>query len=301
MMIGPVLPASANPRMSVAPAPAPTQPRHLDHWDEGGRRGLNHIADGEVVSVGATTMHPLMWGIPGYRFAGGQATAHAGVEILSEDGGAAAADNFAKVSSLMDAAPVKAVAELGQVVIEARQDDAYDKYFERAYHIPGFQAVAASGGGLSTYFGGHVHADGVFFHELGHIAGDLVDEGAWGKAITDDDANLRAILAKGTLTPTQLGPVETDPVRRARWTPTLAPGGVTPYAQDALQSGTRVEDIAEALRLRTLERYDNGLMATFTDKATGAARPIGFAELYPHRAALLGTLGPALADVTHAS
>ena len=280
------------------PVAAPAPARTIDHWNERASRGANHVAEGELVEVGPSTFRPLAFGIPGYRFTGGTATAHAGVELLVEGGGPVPqADVLAKLTSLIDAAPSRAVGELAQVKVEARQDEGYDHYYERAYRIPGFQAVAASGPGQSTYFGGRIYFDGAFFHELGHVAGDLVDSWAWNKAIKADDANIAALLQRGTLAPTQLGPVVPDPVRRERWTPRLQPGGITGYGESALKAGTNVEDLSESLRLRTSERYFGSVMATFHDNATGADRPISFAELYPNRAHQLETLGPAVADL----
>lgn len=252
------------------------------------------------MTVGASTMRPLAFSIPGYEFTGGVATMHAGVEILVENGGTEPNALIATISGLLDTAPARAVAELGQLRVQARQDEGYDHYYERAYRIPGFQAVAASGGGMSIYFGGKIYAEGVLFHELGHVAARLFDSGSWMRALHADDTHLREVLATGTLTPKQLGPIVPDPVRRARWTPRLSPGGVTGYADQALTAaGTPAEDMCEALKIRTMERYFGDAMATFHDAKTGAERDITFAELYPNRAKLLEALGPAVRDVQH--
>ena len=304
----PALPVAATSAPRARPADAAvavvdaiaTEPRHLDRWNEQATHGANRITEGEQVTVGASTFSPLAWGIPGYRFTGGTATMHAGVELLVEQGSPDAGGVLTELTNLIDVAPVLAVAKLAQVKVEARHDDAYDKYYERAYHIPGFQAVAASGPGESTYFGGRIYAEGAFVHELGHVAGDLVSGRAWMHALQADDKVIAGLLASGTLSVSQLGPIEPDPARRARWTARLAPGGITGYGDSALRSGTPVEDICESLRLRTIERYFHGSMATYRDNATGAERAIGFGELYPNRAALLAALGPSVAEAQRA-
>lgn len=264
--------------------------RHIDKWNASQARGANKIASGEVVTVGPTQLPGLMLGIPRHAFQGGMATAYRGVEILVEQGSEPFDALTGRLKTVLDAAPQKAVAELRAVTIVNRQDEGYDKYFERQYRIPGFQAVAAGGPGSFRLFGGRLYTDTVVLHELGHVAGGGISSGAWKRAAKQDDAQLQALIQQGQLTPNQLGPIVPDPVRRARWTPRLAPGGVTPYGHDQLVRGNVGEDLAEALNLRSSERLYKSPFATLTPLDGSPARPLTFDEAYPGRAALLALL-----------
>jgi hypothetical protein len=240
-----------------------------------------HASPIELTRVGARRLPSLLPMIPGYQFTGGVTGAYRGVELLIEDGCALPVEQVAEqLARLIDASPANAVAQLHHVTVRARQDEGYDRYYSKAYRIPDFHAAAASGYGASTYFGGEVHSPGTFFHELGHQLD--VGGGEWHRAMAADDAVIGRLLATGSLEPNQLGPIEPDPARRERWTPRLAPGAVTGYADKALG-----EEVAESLRLRTIERWFHEAIATYVDRATGARRPVTFDELYPARAALL--------------
>lgn len=213
-----------------------------------------------------------------YRFTGGFSDAHRGVKLLLEHvSDAQDAANFAQVTQLLDQIPLKILKRVSSVGLLARQDEAYDRYYERAYKIPGFQAVAAGGWGTITFFGGKLYSVGTMFHEFGHNLS--VNQSAWKRAIEQDNRTIAALAARAPLSaePFELVP---DKVRQERWQPRLAPGGLTPYGE-----GRTGEDIAEGIRLLLSERHFGRAFATI---GTGAdARPLTFAEAYPARTKLL--------------
>jgi hypothetical protein len=257
----------ASPARSVAPIA----------WDEGARRGAQHLPTDSTVDVQAFR-RSLSWGAA-YEFTGGIAQALHGVEVLVERGGSMdPVEVLARIDRQLAELPEAAIARLRQIIVYRTQDTAYDRAWERAYRIPGFQAVAAGGGGQVTFFGGKPYTDGVLFHEVGHNL--PVNGSAWNDAMRSDDRTIAALVATGTLRPVAFEDVP-DEVRRLRWTPRLAPGGITPYAD-----GRPGEDIAEALRMLMSERHRGHAFAELVD-ALGGVRQLTFSEAYPARTRVL--------------
>jgi hypothetical protein len=247
-------------------------------WNASAGRGGNRVPAEHGVEV-APFERSLGFGMGRYAFQGGVAQALAGIEVLVERGGPVAPEQvLARIGAQLAALPSALTDRLRQIIVYRGQDTGYDGYWERAYGIPGFQAVAAGGGGQVTFFGGQPYNDGTLFHELGHNL--PVSTGEWRRAVAADDRTI-AQLAKGaTLAPVEFEPVP-DPVRRERWTARLAPGGITPYAD-----GRWGEDISEALRMLFSERRFGHAFATSTD-AAGGVRELRFGDAYPARTALL--------------
>ena len=198
---------------------------------------------------------------------------------------------MARAVALIEAAPPGATSQLRRMTVLAHQSEPFDRRFERDYKIPGFQAVASSETGAVIFYGGKIYSDDTFFHELGHVNGNRFLRSDWASVEARDDQHLQQLLATGSLTANQVGPVEPDATRRERWALRLQPGGLTGYAQTAQLSGTPREDQAEALRLRTSERWFGTPLVTFRDTSTGAERAMSFDELYPNRAAELDRIG----------
>lgn len=264
MLISPARPAAA------APSPISWSP-HAGH-------GGNRIPTDRVVDVSSASLQFAPFG-PAYRFGGGIAQAVRGVEIFVEGGGPyPAADVLEGLRQSLAVVPQVLLDHVDQLRVLARQDDAYDKYYEKAYKIPGFQAVAAGGGGTISFFGGKPYAEGVLFHEIGHNL--PVSGGAWRDAVRADDATIAKLAANGKLTPQEFEPIA-DPVRKARWTARLAPGAVTPYG-----ASSTAEDISEALHFLMKEQRFGHAFATIT-AADGASRALTFGDAYPARTALL--------------
>lgn len=247
-------------------------------WNAGAGRGGNHVPADHAVEVAAFD-RSLSFGSK-YRFQGGVAQALSGVEVLVELGGPIPVDQvLARIGAQLAQLPTIVTERLRQIIVYRGQDTAYDRQWEKAYGIPGFQAVAAGGGGQVTFFGGKPYTDGVLFHELGHNL--PVSTSDWRRAVDADDAHI-AELAKGAAV---LRPIEfedvPDPVRRARWTPRLAPGGITPYAD-----GRWGEDICEALRMLMSEQHKGHAFAERVD-AVGGVHALWFGDAYPARTTLL--------------
>ena len=215
-------------------------------WNTGARRGGQNLPTDRSVDVLAFNRSLSSGG--SYRFGGGVAQALHGVEVLVEHGGPLEASVvLARIGAQLAQVPPSAFAQLRQIIVYRGQDVAYDSFWERRYQIPGFQAVAAGGGGQVTFFGGKPYTDGVLFHELGHNIS--VSSGAWRDAVAADDRRLTELSKSATLRAIEFEAIP-DPVRRARWTPRLAPGGITPYAE-----GRTAEDISESLRMLLSERH----------------------------------------------
>lgn len=265
--------------MLLTTAPTSRQPV-VDpiRWHTGAARGGNHLPTDRAIEVAAFD-RSLGFGMGKYHFAGGVAQALSGVEVLVERGGSVApALVLAKIGAQLAELPSIITERIRQVIVYKGQDDGYDRFWEKRYGIPGFQAVAAGGGGQVTFFGGKPYTDGVLFHELGHNL--PVGTGEWQRAVASDDRTIAALAATATLTPVEFEPVP-DPVRRERWTPRLAPGGITPYS-----NGRWGEDICEALRMLVSEQHYGHAFATRTD-ATGGVHQLAFGDAYPARTALL--------------
>lgn len=259
----------------TAPRPVTAAPAS---WNPNAGRGAHRLPGSGSIAVGSARL-PFAPGGPAYAFGGGFAQAIRGVEIFIEAGGAMAPQQqFAELARAFEHVPQALLDNVRQLRILARQDTAYDRYFERAYGIPGFQAVAAGGGGSITMFGGRPYTEGVLFHELGHNLS--LSSREWRDAVRTDDAKLLELAKLGTLAanPFEFVP---DPVRRARWSPRLAPGAVTPYGASAIG-----EDIAEALHLLMSERRFGHGFASITD-ASGATRALTFGEAYAARTRVL--------------
>jgi len=119
----------------------------------------------------------------------------------------------------------------------------------------------------------------VLFHEVGHNL--PVGGGDWRAAQAADDKRIKELATGATLRPLEFEHVP-DEVRRLRWTPRLAPGGITPYAD-----GRQAEDISEALRMLMSERHRGHAFAERVDTATGGVRALTFGEAYPARTRVL--------------
>lgn len=225
-----------------------------------------------------------------YHFVGGVADAHRGVRLLFENVNPTqdAAEVRDRVKQQLDEVPQELVKRVNNITVLARQDVAFDSAFEREYGIPGFQAVAAGGGGDITFFGGKPYSVGTFFHELGHNL--PVSHSGWRKVVEQDDAAIAKLRERE---PLSAEPLETvpDPVRQARWHPRLQPGGVTPYGDGRIS-----EDIAESLRFLLSERHFKRSFATAGEGAS--ARPLWFAEAYPNRTRFLEAAAKADLDAS---
>jgi hypothetical protein len=258
----------------VVPAPPP-QPQPIT-WRFGGK-GVNHIPVGAQLPV-------IPFGFPSgvggtFPFVGGVATALRGVELLVENGSAGdTLKTLAQVEKLVGEVPREILDHTNQIRVVRGQDEKYDRYWEKRYNIPGFKAAAMGGGGSITFFGGKPYTDGALFHEVAHNL--YVNERRWEDAAARDDKVVAQFQAQGALKPVELEIVP-DPARRERWTPRLAPGGVTPYGD-----GRPAEDIAESMRLILSEKHYGKSFATIT-KPTGETRPLTFGEMYPNRVAVL--------------
>lgn len=247
-------------------------------WNPDARRGAHRLPSDDSVEVGSARL-PFTPGGPAYAFGSGVAQAIRGVEVFLEAGGVLTPEQqLAELTRAFEFVPQSLLDRVRQLRILARQDDAYDRYYERSYGIPGFQAVAAGGGGTISMFGGRPYTDGTLFHELGHNLDMSARE--WRDAVRLDDARIAELALGGTLAPLAFEHVP-DPVRRARWTPRLAPGAVTPYGGSAMG-----EDIAESLHLLMSERRFGHAFASITD-ASGATRALAFGAAYAARTALL--------------
>jgi hypothetical protein len=119
----------------------------------------------------------------------------------------------------------------------------------------------------------------VLLHELGHNL--PISSSEWTRASPADDDVVARLGAGATLRYHEFEPVP-DPVRRARWTARLAPGGITPYSD-----GRMGEDVCEALRMLLSERHRGHAFAERTDNATGGVSALAFAVAYPARTKLL--------------
>ncbi len=247
-------------------------------WNTGAPRGGHRLPTDRAVEV-SPFERSLAFGGAKYRFQGGVAQALSGVEVLVEHGGPVPVDQvLARIGAQLAQLPAAVTARLRQIIVYRGQDEAYDRHWEKAYGIPGFQAVAAGGGGQVTFFGGKPYTDGVLFHELGHNLG--MNASDWRRAMSADDAHIAKLAANATLRPVEFEHVP-DPVRRLRWTPRLAPGGITPYADGRLG-----EDICEALRMLMSEQHRGHAFAEQVD-AAGGVRALAFGDAYPARTALL--------------
>lgn len=247
-------------------------------WNPGAGRGGNRIPSDRVTEVGAASMRFAPFG-PAYRFGSGIAQAVRGVEVFVERGGPLAAEHVLDgLRASLEHVPRVLLDRVAQLRVLARHDEAYDAYYAKVYGIPGFQAVAAGGGGRISMFGGKPYVEGVLFHELGHNLD--VSHGAWRDAVRSDDGTIARLRASGALEPWQFEPVP-DPVRKARWTPRLAPGPVTPYGGSSTQ-----EDISESL-LQLLGEQRFGHAFAVLRAADGTTRAVTFGEAYPARTALL--------------
>jgi hypothetical protein len=247
-------------------------------WNAGAGRGGNHVPSDHAVEV-APFSRSIGFGAA-YQFSGGVAQALHGIEVLVERGGPVAVEQvLAGISKQLDEMPAIMLEKLRQIIVYKGQDVAYDRYWEKAYGIPGFQAVAAGGGGQVTFFGGRPYTDGVLFHELGHNLG--MGSFEWNRAAKEDDKVVAQLGAGATLRYDEFEPVP-DPVRRARWTARLAPGGITPYSD-----GRPGEDVCEALRMLLSERHRGHAFATRVDNATGGVSALPFSVAYPARTKVL--------------
>jgi len=246
-------------------------------WNLNAGRGGNRLPTDHAVAVGGFSRS--LAGMSRYAFAGGVAQSLQGVEVLVELGGPVdPAVVLARIGAQLAQLPPVVTERLRQIIVYKGQDVGYDTYWERAYGIKGFQAVAAGGGGQVTFFGGKPYTDGVLFHELGHNL--PVSSSAWMDAVRADNATIAALARTGALRPVQFEEIP-DPARRERWTPRLAPGGVTPYAD-----GRWGEDVSEALNLLLSEHHYGHPFAQVVD-AAGGVRALTFAEAYPARTRLL--------------
>ncbi len=246
-------------------------------WDPEARRGAHRLPTDRAVEV-APFERSLAFGTR-YRFQGGLAQAMQGVEVLVEHGGPVPVEQvLARIGAQLAQLPAVTTERLRQIIVYKGQDTGYDRYWERTYGIPGFQAVAAGGGGQITFFGGRPYTDGVLFHELGHNI--RVSSGDWRRAVEADDATIAALASRATLRAVQLDEVP-DPERRARWTARLLPGGITPYGEKSAG-----EDISEALRMLMSEQHRGHAFAEQVD-AAGGVRALSFGDAYPARTALL--------------
>jgi hypothetical protein len=259
-------------------AVAPIRPVTTDapiHWNAGAGKGGNHVpADHTVEVLGFTRSLGIG---SSYQFSGGVAQAMRGVEVLVEQGGPLPVEQVLEgISRQLALLPETMLERIRQIIVYKGQDVGYDKYWERAYGIPNFQAVAAGGGGTITFFGGKPYTDGVLFHELGHN----IRVGDWSAAQRADDRTIAELAKAGTLRYLEFEPVP-DPVRRARWTARLAPGGITPYAD-----GRMGEDISEALRMLLSERHRGHAFAESVD-AAGGVHALPFSVAYPARTRML--------------
>ncbi|MCW2960489.1 MAG: hypothetical protein JWM90_876 [Thermoleophilia bacterium] len=247
-------------------------------WNPSAGRNAHRLPTDHVIEVGdAKLKFSPGWTDPAYRFTGGIAQAARGAELFVEAGGPFAADGvLTDLRRALDEVPQPMLDGVNQIRVLARQDEAYDRYFAKAYGIPGFQAAAAGGGGTITFFGGKPYSTGTLFHELAHNLG----VGGWSGASAADDAVVASLLRTGTLRQLEFEPIP-DPARRARWTPRLAPGAVTPYGQSATG-----EDIAEGMRLIMSESHFGHAFAQHV-ASDGTVRELPFGEIYPNRTAAL--------------
>lgn len=265
-------------------AAAPSRTEHLSGerlpWNPDARRGANDIpATAPVEVASAELQFSPGWNDPAYRFGGGVAQALHGVEVFVEDGSARpGVQLLGELRTALDEVPPLLLEHVSQIRVLARSDDGYDRFYEKAYGIPGFHAVAAGGGGAISFFGGRPYTQSTLFHELGHELS--VGSREWRRAVADDDATIAALARSGRLAPDEFEPVP-DPVRRARWTPRLAAGAVTPYGASATG-----EDISESLSQLLSERHFGHAFA-HVELADGSRRELTFAEAYPARTAVL--------------
>lgn len=266
-------------RITSSAAFHPSAPTIADPivWDPGARRGAQHLPTDAAVEVRAFRRSLSAGG--SYAFTGGVAQALQGVEVLVERGGPVdPLEVLARIDRQLAELPAAALERLRQIIVYRTQDTAYDRFWERSYGIPGFQAVAAGGGGQITFFGGKPYTDGVLFHEVGHNL--PVSSGQWSDAMRADDRTIAALAVQSSLRPVAFEEVP-DEVRRLRWTPRLAPGGITPYAH-----GRPGEDISEALRMLMSERHHGHAFAEIVD-ARGGVRALPFSVAYPERTRVL--------------
>jgi hypothetical protein len=258
----------------AAPAMPATDPIT---WNPGARRGAQHLPTDTTIEVRGFRRSLSSGGA--YEFQGGIAQALQGVEVLVERGGPIdPGEVLARIGRQLAQMPSAALEHLRQIIVYRTQDVSYDRFWERRYGIPGFQAVAAGGGGQVTFFGGSPYTDGVLFHEVGHNL--PVSSSAWRDAQRADDRTIAELASRGTLRPVEFEHVP-DEARRLRWTPRLAPGGITPYAH-----GRMGEDISEALRMLMSERHRGHAFAQLVD-AQGGVRELRFSEAYPERTRIL--------------
>lgn len=247
-------------------------------WNPRARRGGHQLPSDRAIEV-AGFERSLTFGGARYRFRGGVAQALSGVEVLVEHGGPVPVEQvLARIGAQLAQLPRVVTDRLRQIIVYRGQDAAYDRHWEQAYGIPGFQAVAAGGGGQVTFFGGKPYTDGVLFHELGHNL--AVSSSDWRRAMSADDAHIARLATSATLRPVEFEHVP-DAERRLRWTPRLSPGGITPYAD-----GRIGEDISEALRMLMSEQHRGHPFAEQVD-AAGGVRALAFGDAYPARTALL--------------
>lgn len=228
-------------------------------------------------------------GGPDYQFTGGFYQGIEGTTLIVEHVNEARnAENLAQVTQLLSEAPKSVTKRVHEITVLAQQDEPYDQYFESAYKIPDFQAVAAGGNGTITFFGGKPYSVGTMFHEFAHNL--PVSERDWKRATRRDDATI-ATLAQSTPLSAEPFEIVPDPVRQARWAPRLSPGGLTPYGD-----GNLGEDIAEAMRLLLSERHFGRSFAT---AGTGTdAHPLWFSRAYPERTKLLERVAKADLDAS---
>ncbi|MCW2923292.1 MAG: hypothetical protein JWM98_696 [Thermoleophilia bacterium] len=263
--------------LAAAPSTTPPSPAAATPlpWSQGAGRGGNHLPANHPAQVGDQSLRfSPRFSDPAYHFAGGTGQTEHGVELLVETGSAPGVLDGLRAA--VAEVPQSILDGVRQVRVLAGHDEGYDRYYEQAYGIPGFHAVAAGGGGAVNFFGGRPYAAGVLFHELGHS----LPVSGWGAAVRADDATIAALAKGGVLAPVEFEPIP-DPVRRARWTPRLAPGAVTPYGGSATG-----EDIAESLHLLLSETHFGHAFATVTPTG-GTPRPLTFGEAYPARTAVL--------------
>lgn len=280
--------------MRLAPiAPAVDQPpgRVLDRWRTG--RSANHIAEGELVTVtpfsrGVQPTRGHGVGAPeiggGYRFGGGIATAHRGVEVLVEHGGEHPSNVLMDtIRGYIDTLGAGEVKLLTQVEVLA-QPCPQDAYWRDRYGIPGYFVRALTGGGVTQLWRGSVRTMRVFHHEQAHLLdfSGSIPRGAWGKAVEEDDRGLKALTVDGW----KLSDLPIDRFDFERDHLRLVPGGITGYAEFArTNASTLVEDIAESVAWRKLGRRV-GPIARATN-ADGRVRDMAFEELFPARARLV--------------
>lgn len=275
-------------RAAVPPAAIDANAAPLK-WNDRAPRGGHRLPADRPVEVAAFGRKLVPgWPSDRYRFTGGVAQALRGIEVLVErDGPEAPEAVLARIGAQLDQVPAALTGNLRQIIVYNRQDEFYDRFWERQHGIPGFQAVAAGGEGQVTFFGGRPYTDGVLFHEVAHSL--PVSTRAWSEAGAKDNVTLNGLAKSGTLRPRPFEDVP-DAARRERWTPRLAPGSVTAYGATAA-----FEDVAEAMRLLLSERHYGHAFGEVV-AADGTVRDLPFSAVYPARTRVLETTARADLD-----